>query len=217
MANQYINKVIYGGKTLIDLSGDTVSADKLLKGLTAHDKSGAVITGTCTFDVDSGDADVAVAEILECKIAYARGAKVTGTMPNKGAVTGVIAAVADSFTIPLGYHDGSGSVAIKAEEQAKLVAANIREGVTILGVEGTMSGSENMKPQTNTVTAPAGEETYVAKVGNVNYTSLAEAFKAAKDGGTVELLRDVYVETWDQVWNVDRMTIKGNGKTVTIG
>ena len=78
MANQYINKVIYGGKTLIDLSGDTVSADKLLKGLTAHDKSGAVITGTCTFDVDSGDADVAVAEILEGKIAYARGAKVTG-------------------------------------------------------------------------------------------------------------------------------------------
>lgn len=142
MANQYINKVIYGGKTLIDLSGDTVSADKLLKGLTAHDKSGAVITGTCTFDVDSGDADVAVAEILEGKIAYARGAKVTG----------VIAAVADSFTIPLGYHDGSGSVAIKAEEQAKLVAANIREGVTILGVEGTMSGSENMKPQAKTVT-----------------------------------------------------------------
>ena len=128
MANQYINKVIYGGKTLIDLSGDTVSADKLLKGLTAHDKSGAVITGTCTFDVDSGDADIAVAEIL------------------------VIAAVADSFTIPLGYHDGSGSVAIKAEEQAKLVAANIREGVTILGVEGTMSGSENMKPQAKTVT-----------------------------------------------------------------
>ena len=70
---------------------------------------------------------------------------------------------------------------------------------------------------TNTVTAPAGEETYVAKVGNVNYTSLAEAFKAAKDGGTVELLRDVYVETWDQVWNVDRMTINGYGKTVTIG
>ena len=141
MANQYINKVIYGGKTLIDLSGDTVSADKLLKGLTAHDKSGAVITGTCTFDVDSGDADVAVAEILEGKIAYARGAKVTGTMPNKGAVTGVIAAVADVFTIPLGYHDGSGSVAIKAEEQAKLIAKNIREGVTILGVMGTMSGS----------------------------------------------------------------------------
>ena len=73
-------------------------------------------------------------------------------MPNKGAVTGVIAAVADSFTIPLGYHAGSGSVAIQAEEQAKLVAANIREGVTILGVEGTMSGSENMKPQAKMVT-----------------------------------------------------------------
>ena len=73
-------------------------------------------------------------------------------MPNKGAVTGAIAAVADAFTIPLGYHDGSGSVAIKAEEQAKLIAKNIREGVTILGVMGTMSGSEGMKPQAKTVT-----------------------------------------------------------------
>ena len=54
---------------------------------------------------------------------------------------------------------------------------------------------------TNTVTAPAGEKTYVAKVGNVNYTSLAKAIEDAKDGGTVELLQDVYVETWDQVWN----------------
>ena len=70
---------------------------------------------------------------------------------------------------------------------------------------------------TNTVTAPAGEETYVAKVGNEKYTSLAEAIEYAKDGGTVELLRDVYVETWDQVWNVKGMTINGNGKTVTIG
>lgn len=70
---------------------------------------------------------------------------------------------------------------------------------------------------TNTVTAPAGEKTYVAKVGNEKYTSLAEAIEDAKDDGTVELLQDVYVETWDQVWNVDGMTINGNGKTVTIG
>lgn len=33
-----INKVIYGGRTLIDLSGDTVTADKILDGFTAHDK-----------------------------------------------------------------------------------------------------------------------------------------------------------------------------------
>ena len=50
-----VNKVIYGGRTLIDLTGDTVTADKLLTGFTAHDKSGAVIEGGCTFDSDTGD------------------------------------------------------------------------------------------------------------------------------------------------------------------
>ena len=82
---KYVNKVIYGGRTLIDLTGDTISADKLLTGITAHDKSGAPITGSCPFDVDSTDATAAVAEILAGKTAYARGQKLTGTMPNKGS------------------------------------------------------------------------------------------------------------------------------------
>lgn len=47
MANQYVNKVqLADGTPLIDISGDTVAADKLLSGYTAHDKSGAAITGT---------------------------------------------------------------------------------------------------------------------------------------------------------------------------
>lgn len=56
-----INKVIYGGETLIDLTGDTVTADKILSGFTAHDKAGEPITGTCEFDVNSQDATAAVA------------------------------------------------------------------------------------------------------------------------------------------------------------
>ena len=74
-----INKVIYGGRTLIDLSGDTVTADKILDGFTAHDKKGETITGTCKYDVDSSDATAAVAEILQGKTAYVRGKKLTGT------------------------------------------------------------------------------------------------------------------------------------------
>lgn len=35
-----INKVIYGGKTLIDLTNDTATADKILSGFTAHDRGG---------------------------------------------------------------------------------------------------------------------------------------------------------------------------------
>ena len=73
MANQYINKVIYGNRTLIDLTGDTVEPSKVLSGVTAHDKSGAPITGTCEYDVNSTDGTAAVAEILVGKTAYARG------------------------------------------------------------------------------------------------------------------------------------------------
>ena len=69
-----INKVVYGTNVLIDLTADTVTADKLAQGITAHDKSGAAITGTNTFDADTQDATAAVAEVLAGKTFYARGA-----------------------------------------------------------------------------------------------------------------------------------------------
>lgn len=52
-----INKVEYGNTTLIDLTSDTVSEDTLLKGYTAHDKSGNVITGTYTNQIDPYEYD----------------------------------------------------------------------------------------------------------------------------------------------------------------
>lgn len=152
MANQYVNKVVVGAEVKLDLSQDTISPDKLAKNITAHDKSGAPIVGTSTLDVDSSDATAAVAEILKGKTAYARGTKLTGTMPDNGAVDGQISAVAEKYTIPTSFHDGSGTVQINATEQAKIIAKNIRQGITILGVKGTMSGNEGMKPQAKTVT-----------------------------------------------------------------
>lgn len=146
------NKIIYGGTTLIDLTADTVTADKLLAGVTAHDKSGEEILGTCTYDSDTSDGTAAVAEILLGKTAYARGAKLTGTMPNNGAVSGAISEVAQEYAIPQGYHDGAGKVGIASTEQAKLVSANIREGISILGVTGTMSGTEEVVAQSKTIT-----------------------------------------------------------------
>lgn len=165
------NKIIFGGKTLIDLTADTVTADKLLEGFTAHDKSGATIEGTCTYDVDSTDATAAVAEILVGKTAYVRGTKITGIMPNNGGVKAYISAVAEPYTIPQGYHDGSGTVSIDTAEQAKLVADNIRKGVTILGVEGTMSGNEDVKPQAKTVTPTSSEQTVLPDSPEYNYLS----------------------------------------------
>ena len=152
MATKQVNKVVYGNRTLIDLTSDTVTKDKILSGFTAHDKSGTIITGTCDFDVNSTDATVAVAEILEGKTAYARGAKLVGTMPNKGAVNGAITTKEEQFTIPTGFHDGSGKVGIDTTEKSKIIAANIKEGVTILGVTGTLAPASGVKAQSKTIT-----------------------------------------------------------------
>lgn len=152
MAEQNVSKVIYGGKTLIDLTQDTVTADKILKSYTTHDATGAKITGTCDFDSNTQDATAADSEILSGKTAYVKGTKKTGTMKNNASVTLEISKASDELTIQQGYHDGSGKVKIASTEKAKLIATNIREGVTILGVEGSMSGTEGATPQAKTVT-----------------------------------------------------------------
>lgn len=159
------NKVIYNGTVLIDLTADTVTKDKILVGYTAHDKAGNKITGTCDFDVNSRDATVGIAEILDGKTAYAAGKKLTGTMPNNGAVALTINTVTGVVKIPQGYHDGSGTVQILSAEQAKLIAANIKQGITILGVTGTLEPSSSIKVTTKTVTPKASKQTITAGEG----------------------------------------------------
>ena len=44
-----VSKIVYDGRALIDLTADTVTADALLSGTTAHDKAGNAITGALTF------------------------------------------------------------------------------------------------------------------------------------------------------------------------
>lgn len=165
MPNQYVNKVVYGGNTLIDLTADTITASDLAEGITAHDKSGAVITGISTLDADTSDDTAVASEILSGKTAHARGTALTGTMPNRGGVTGTISTKTQQYTIQQGYHDGSGKVSISSTEQAKLIATNIRQGVTILGIEGTMSGQEDVNAQSRTVTPTTTSQTVTPETG----------------------------------------------------
>ena len=167
MAN---SKIIFGGDVLIDLTADTVAADKLLSGITAHDKKGDAITGTCAYDSDTSEDTAAAAEVLLSKTAHVRGSKVTGTMPNNGAVSGSIATANGEYTIAQGYHDGSGKVGIDATERQKLVPGNIREGITILGIEGEMTGTEDVNAEAASVT-PSKTQQVVTPGTGYNYLS----------------------------------------------
>lgn len=169
MANN-ISKVVYGGRTLIDLTQDTIVEDKVLSSYTFHGADGSVKTGTCTFDADTQDANAADSEILIGKTAYVKGTKKTGTMKNNGAVTGTINTKDGTYTVPQGYHDGAGKVSISSSEQSKLIPENIRDGVTVLGVTGTMSGTEDANPQAKTVT-PSTEVQEILPDEGYNYLS----------------------------------------------
>ena len=165
-----ISKVIYGGNTLIDLTADTITADKILTGYKAHGADGEAIIGTCDYDANTQDATAQAAEILSGKTAYNKANKITGTMKNNGAVVGVISTKAGKYTVPQGYHDGSGTVQIDSTEQGKIIPGNIREGVTILGVEGAMSGTEGANPQAKTVTPTTAQQVILPDEG-YNYLS----------------------------------------------
>lgn len=165
MANTYKNKVVLGdGTVLIDLTADTVDAAHLLEGYTAHAASGAPVTGTCAFDSDTSEDTLTVAEALSGKTFHARGTAYTGTMPNNGGVTGTISTKAGQYTIPQGYHDGSGKVSISSTEQAKIIAGNIKSGVQILGVTGSYSG-ESVTAQTKNVTPALTAQTILPDSG----------------------------------------------------
>lgn len=185
MADKIYNKIVWGNETLIDLTGDTVEAQYILDGKTAHDRSGAIITGTCKYDTDTSGATATADEILAGEVAYCNGNEITGTMPRNENVAGVISDVNTPYSISLGYHDGSGKVSIASAEAAKLQPANIREGISILGVTGTMSGMESLETEEGEAT-PSKEEQIITptpgkyfsqvKVKAIPYVESANAF-----------------------------------------
>ena len=186
MAN---NKIIYGGKTLIDLTGDTITPADLLVGKKAHDKTGAIIEGTCTYDADTSDATAAASEILKGKTAFVGGTRVTGSMTNNGAIAKSITTKAQTVTVPIGYHDGSGIVQIDATEQEKIIAGNIKEGVELLGVKGSLKPSSSVTAQSKTVTPSTSVQTILPDAGTdylsqVTVASIPYVETANTAGGT---------------------------------
>lgn len=184
----YNNKVVLAdGTVIIDLTGDTITPSDLASGVTAHDMSGAAITGTSTKDSDTSEDTALAGEILSGKTAHARGAQLTGTMVNNGAVTLEIDDVDDEIAIPAGFHDGSGKAKLDATEKAKIIEGNIKAGVQILGVTGTYGG-ESISAQTKNVTPTLAAQTVLPDAGydylsQVNVAAIPVTYTPNAAGG----------------------------------
>ena len=93
--------------------------------------------GTAKF-YDASQSDAAAGNVLSGKVFVGPNGEDTGTMANNGSVSGTISTKAGTVTIPAGYTSG-GTVQIDSTEQAKIIASNIKQGVTLLGVPGSLA------------------------------------------------------------------------------
>lgn len=180
------NKIIYGSEVLIDLTDATAVASDVASGKYFYGNDGVKTEGTSTKDSDTTDANASASEILYGRTAYVNKNKITGEMTNNGAVTGTITTKAQQYTIPQGFHDGSGKVSISTTEQNKIISSNIKSGVTILGVLGDYSGqavsveaNKNVTPATTQqVVTPSSGYDYLAQVtvGAISYVESPNAY-----------------------------------------
>ena len=93
--------------------------------------------GTAKF-LETSDADITSGDVLYGKVGYNASGSVTGSMANNGSTSGTISTKAGTVSIPSGYTSG-GTVAIDSTEQDKIIASNIKSGVTLLGVAGSLT------------------------------------------------------------------------------
>lgn len=93
--------------------------------------------GTAKF-YDTASANITSADVLTGKTGFGSSGSVSGGMANNGSTDGTISTKAGSVSIPAGYTTG-GTVSISSTEQAKIIATNIKSGVTLLGVAGSLT------------------------------------------------------------------------------
>lgn len=185
------NKIIYGGETLIDLTDTTATASDVVSGKYFYGRDGVRTVGTNTNDSSTADANALSSEILSGRTAYVNKQKITGEMTNNGAVSGSISTKSGTYTVPNGYHDGSGTVSISSTEQAKIIPSNIKAGVEILGEVGEYTG-EGVTAQIKTITPTTTSQTVLPDVGydylsQVNVNAIPYTETANQYGTTISI------------------------------
>lgn len=90
---------------------------------------------------NTNDATATDLDILVNKTAYSKGRKLYGSLPNNGEANIEISDLS-AKSVAEGYYSG-GTAKIADTESAKIIPANIRQGVTVLGVAGTLEAGSS--------------------------------------------------------------------------
>ena len=146
--------------------------DKTGSSLTSNstvDEMAAIINSIKTLEQATADANATASNILVDKTAYVNGVKITGIMPNKGAVTASLNC-GGSYTIPEGYHNGSGKVTANS-----LASQMSNAGVTVTNPSQVISGYKVLDKSGNLITGTAtiqslGGSSFISGTGSITLT-----------------------------------------------
>jgi hypothetical protein len=187
-----------------------MSKDIQINDRTYNDISTVTVTttsGDTANFYDSSTTTATSSEIVSGKTVVLKNGMTTGTMSDNGTISGEIKTKDESVSVPSGYYSGNGSVSIADTEKAKLVANNIRHGVSILGVEGTMESG-------TTIVSGGGEMTFdtVADMVNNGTNNVSDGtpvkclgyYKKNDDGGAQYVVKYIHsTELASYPWAID--------------
>ena len=200
-SGQYLN----GTQTI---KGDSnLTAGNIRSGVKIFNVTGSYAGSSSSGGVDTSDATATAANILSGKTAYVNGSKLTGTMTNNGAVSKTMTANG-SYTIPAGYHNGSGKVTVNVSSSSGSSNNNIEayaitntnpsvsfkrtDGAIKIWGYGTMTSSSGWGGQITSLIAFEGDRYYKsASWGSPSSTSLSLSISNGKLTGLPSELSEI--------------------------
>lgn len=189
-SGQYLN----GTQTI---KGDSnLTAGNIRSGVKIFNVTGSYAGSSSSGGTDTSDATATAANILSGKTAYVNGSKLTGTMTNNGAVSKTMTANG-SYTIPAGYHNGSGKVTVNVSSSSGSSNNNIEayaitntnpsvsfkrtDGAIKIWGYGTMTSSGGWGQQTTSLVAFEGDKYHKGAIyGGPSSTSLSLSISNGK-------------------------------------